>query len=210
MSSRILGPGEPVEASPIVWRRLSSDVAQPPESLPEGAVRLPETHLEGTGEQDHAAEEPASAHPSDPPPPSASFLQALNCLVREPAAARTRFRIEAEADTVALAVAIARRILHKELSTDPEAILSLVKTAFEKLNAQETHRLRVSPSNAAEIERNRAGLDLPEGFEVVPDGSLDDGAVQFETTRGNVDASIDTQLNEIVRGFAAITARRNK
>jgi flagellar assembly protein FliH len=38
--------------------------------------------------------------------------------------------------------------------------------------------------------------------EVVADASLDRGAVVLETNRGNLDASIETQLREIEIGFA--------
>ncbi len=46
---------------------------------------------------------------------------------------RQRFRHEAEEDVVALALAIARRILHRELTVAPEALLGLVKAGFEKI-----------------------------------------------------------------------------
>jgi flagellar assembly protein FliH len=105
-------------------------------------------------------------------------------------------------------MAIARRVLYRELSTDPEAILGLVIAAFQKLNARETHRLRVAPSDAAAIEQHRARLDLPKSLEVLADASLAPGSAIFETTRGELDASIDTQLSEIDHGFADIVRRR--
>ena len=59
-----------------------------------------------------------------------------------------RFRHEAEEDVVELALAIARRILHRELTVAPEALLGLVKAALEKIEAREVHRVRVSREDA--------------------------------------------------------------
>jgi flagellar assembly protein FliH len=119
-----------------------------------------------------------------------------------------RLRGEAEHDTVKLAVAIARRILHREIALDPEVVLGLVKAAFAKVQARETHRLRVSPADAALLEEHRRSLHLPPALEIVADGSLTQGSVIFETARGDLDASIDTQLGEIERGLADIVQRR--
>jgi len=135
-------------------------------------------------------------------------IAALNNVIQELASTRKRFRAEAEGDTVKLAIAIARRVLHREVATDSEAILGLVIAAFQKLNARETHRLRVSPADAAVIQENRTRLQLPLAVEITADHSLPSGSVIFETSRGEMDASVDTQLGEIERGFADIVQRR--
>ena len=51
---------------------------------------------------------------------------------------------------MALALAIARRILHRELTVAPEALLGLVKAALEKIGGREIHRVRVSPRGRAD------------------------------------------------------------
>jgi flagellar assembly protein FliH len=135
-------------------------------------------------------------------------IAALNRIVQELVGTRKSFRAEAEHDTVQLAIAIARRVLHRELSTDPEAILGLVMAASQKLTARETHRLRVSPVDAGAIQEHRSRLDLPPALEIVSDASLSPGSAIFETSRGELDASIGTQLAEIDRGFADIVRRR--
>ena len=134
----------------------------------------------------------------------------LNQMIQELAGMRKRFRGEAEADTVKLAIAIARRVLYRELATDPEAILGLVMAAFQKLNVRETHRLRVSPGDAAVLHEHRSRTELPAAVEILGDASLGPGSVVFETARGELDATVNTQLAEIERGLADITRRRAK
>lgn len=135
-------------------------------------------------------------------------ISGFNAMMQDLAGTRRKFRAEAERDTVKLAIAIARRVLHRELATDPEAILGLVMAAFQKLNARETHKLRVSPGDAALLQANRARLEMPDKLEIVADSSLGAGCVIFETSRGEMDASVDTQLAEIDRGFADVMRRR--
>src|SRR5207302_8272193 len=50
---------------------------------------------------------------------------------------RPRLRRQAEADLLKLALAIARRILHRELAVDPAAMRGLIQAALEKLQSQE-------------------------------------------------------------------------
>jgi flagellar assembly protein FliH len=136
------------------------------------------------------------------------ILADLGAVLQELSQTRPRLRAELEEDTVKLALVIARRVLHRELATDPEAILGLVKAAFHKLNAREAHRLRLAPQDAAVLEEYRASLNLPGTLEIARDASLPRGGVVFETSRGELDASVDTQLSEIERGLTDIIRRR--
>jgi flagellar assembly protein FliH len=140
----------------------------------------------------------------------APVIESLGSIIGELAAQRAGIRASAEEDTVKLAIAIARRVLNRELATDPGAILGLVKVAFSKLNLRETHRLRVAPADAAVIEEHRARLNLPSGLQTIADASLPAGSAVFETSRGELDASVDTQLAEIERGLADVLRRRTK
>ncbi len=135
-------------------------------------------------------------------------ISGFNALMQELAGTRRKFRAEAERDTVKLAIGIARRVLHRELATDPEAMLGLVMAAFQKLNARETHKLRVSAADAVLMKEHRTRLEMPAGLEIVADSSLEKGGAIFETSRGELDASVDTQLSEIDRGFADIMRKR--
>lgn len=228
MSSKLLRAGgaganwgdeAPPAVTQMIWRQAGVPIAPSvrtrsgagggePDAGAAEIERQMEARARAAYQQGCAAGEAAAAQQAserlDP------VLAALNGIVHELAGARKRFRAEAEEDTVRLAVAIARRVLYRELSTDPEAILGLVIAAFQKLNARETHRLRVSAVDAAALEENRARLELPPGLEIAPDASLARGSAIFETSRGELDASVDTQLAEIQRGLADVMRRRAK
>jgi flagellar assembly protein FliH len=136
-------------------------------------------------------------------------LERLSQTIAEISGLRARLRREAEADTIQLALAIARRVLRRELAVDPEALHGLVLGALEKLESREISRVRVHPSQSAAVTaclRKTAGGD---SVEVISDGRCDPGAAIFETPRGNLDASVETQLQEIERGLADCLRRRS-
>jgi len=122
--------------------------------------------------------------------------------IEELAAIKPRLRGEAESDVVRLAVAIARRVLRRELTVDPSAIEGLVKAALEQLDTREITRVRVHPDHEAALRRCLEKVVVDRTIELAADGTLERGAVLFETARGNLDASVETQLREIERGLA--------
>lgn len=128
--------------------------------------------------------------------------------IEEIAGLKARLRIEAEREVVELAVAVARRVLRRELHVDPEALLGLVKAAMEKASQREMTEVRVHPSHAALVRAHLARIGAPEAIEVVADASLEPGAVILETARGVIDASLETQLEEINRGLTDALHRR--
>ena len=209
MSSRVIPSDGDHEVAPVSWRRVGSAdstltaASQPP---PDDAKRLAQlaqqaeqksrdAYAAGFREGEAAGRTRAAA---DLQP----VIDRLARSIDEIANLRPRLRAEAEADLVRLSLAIARRVLRRELSIDPEALHGLVLGALEKLQGQEITRVRVHPSHAplvsACLRQNSAAANV----EVVPDPAREVGAVVFETQRGNLDASIESQLQEIERGLA--------
>jgi flagellar assembly protein FliH len=107
----------------------------------------------------------------------------------------------AEADTVRLAIEIARRVLHREITVDPSALSALVGAALEKLRNQEIHRVRIHPDLEKLLRSLLEQFGRSATIEVLPDPALPRGGVTFEISRGSLDASVDTQLREIERGL---------
>lgn len=117
------------------------------------------------------------------------------------ASTRAQVMGRAEADVVRLSIDIARRVLHRELTVDPEALGALARAALEKLGGQEKYRARVHPDHAALVrsclEELRAGATV----EIVADPALAQGSIIFDGAQGVLDASVETQLREIERGL---------
>jgi flagellar assembly protein FliH len=135
-------------------------------------------------------------------------LERLAATIEELAGWRAKLRREAEADTVKLSLAIARRVIRRELTIDGEALHGLVLGALEKLQVQEVSRVRVHPSQAGQVAALLRGRAGGTAIEVVGDAQADPGTAVFETARGNLDASVESQLGEIERGLADALRRQ--
>lgn len=130
--------------------------------------------------------------------------------VVEMAGMRNRIRREAEDDVVRLSMAMARRILRRELTMDPEALLGVVKAALERIDIRETHKVRVRTEDCPVVAAHLERIGSPHRVEVVSDPTLERGGVVFETERGNMDGSVETQLEEIERGFVDLLGRKRE
>jgi len=95
-----------------------------------------------------------------------------------------------------LAVAIARRVIRRELTVDPQAIQGLLKAALAQIQVQEVNRIRVHPEHEAAVRACLASCGPGTRVEIVGDAGLELGAAVFETDRGNLDASVETQLGK--------------
>jgi flagellar assembly protein FliH len=209
MSSK-LHPGGLPDAVPMAFRSVSGIAPAPPRQKTAGAASpqasSTDPELQAAYQKGVAAGEASGAQKAAAQ--LAPVLQNFAGIVHELASARQRARAEAEESMVQLSIAIARRILNREIATDPEAILGLVRSALDRVSARETHRIRLSPPDAHVVTQHRASLNLPPSVEITGDPSLPAGSAIFETSRGELDASAHTQLEEIQRGFTDLVARR--
>ncbi|HEX6896292.1 MAG TPA: FliH/SctL family protein [Bryobacteraceae bacterium] len=217
MSSRLLR-GDQIPHEPLSWMQVGP-LEPPPQSSTFPAVAYPP--IEGTGgvgqarvyanplhaNRQQGFEEGQQAARQEAARQLDAMHQQLARTIEELSGARRRFRHEAEEDMVALAIAIARRILHRELTVAPEAVLGLLKAALDKMDAREIQRVRVSRLDAPMVAQHLEKMGLPRPVEVVADPSLPRGAAVLESSRGTLDASVETQLAEIERGFADLVRR---
>jgi len=118
---------------------------------------------------------------------------------------------QVEAEVISLALAIARKILHREAQIDPLLLVGLVRVALEKVATSSKVRLRVTPHSLGQWrEALAAQVGLQPQPEVVGDASLCGAQCVLETEVGTTDLSVETQLGEIEKGFLDLLAVRPK
>src|SRR5207302_8600378 len=96
----------------------------------------------------------------------------------------------------------------QQLAIDPDGLPGRVLGALEKLEGQEVSSVRVHPAHAALVKTCLEQHAPATRVEILPDPSREPGTVIFETNRGNLDASVDSQLQEIGRGLADCLRRQ--
>jgi len=217
MSSRLVRPGGELMI-PVCWREIGGPAGKPagegaggPEpSLADRLAQMEGQYRQAVEQARTAAfREGEAAGRERSATELRSMLEKLARSIEELALLRPRFRKEAEADMVRLAMAVARRVIRREMAVDPEALHGLAMAALEKLGSQEIHRVRVSPSLAHEMRLLLEKSPGRESVEIVEDSTGEPGTVVFETQRGNLDASVSTQLEEIERGLTDCLRRHS-
>lgn len=130
----------------------------------------------------------------------APVLERLNASIAEIVNMRPELRRGAEKDAVELSLHIARRVLHRELTIDCNALNALARVVFDRLNRSETWQLTVHPQFAEAI-RGSLPAGSAERVRFNIDASCAPGTFVVRSEDGTIDASVDNQLAEINRGL---------
>lgn len=129
----------------------------------------------------------------------AGLLSEVSRTVSGLLALRPQLRERAERDVVLLAVAVARRVIHRAVHVDEDAMQGLVKAAFSRMQKSDSLAVRIS----TDLEDLLRSTVLEHGnVRLAVDATLPPGSLLLESDDCNLDASVDTQLSEIQRGFA--------
>jgi flagellar biosynthesis/type III secretory pathway protein FliH len=117
------------------------------------------------------------------------------------ALARDRLLADAEREVVALALAVARKVLGRELASDPAAVVELAAAAVAEARDRREVVLRVSPGDAAAIRggEGRLAALARAPLRIHEDPSLEPGAAVVDTEAGRIDARVEAQLEALAR-----------
>jgi flagellar assembly protein FliH len=127
-------------------------------------------------------------------------LDRLNASVTQVLGMRSDLRRRAERDAVQLALMIAKRVLHRQLSVDESALTAIAHIAFERLTRSESWRVTVHPQFAAAVTSALPGSHAAR-VHIDPDPDCALGTLIIHSAEGTIDASVDAQLEEISRGL---------
>ena len=112
---------------------------------------------------------------------------------------------------VQLAMAIARKILHREAQLDPLFLRAVVRITLDKLQEETQISLRVTPPLAEEWRRFLGSeKTLAQRVEVLADETLPETSCIVEANVGSTEIGVESQLKEIEQGFFDLMARRPK
>ena len=212
MLSKVLTE-DAADAQPVTWRRrvpISTQPAQPVADTSQSEIlqlRARITELGVAAEQQARQAYETGLRTGEGNARKAleaetrAAIDRLTATIADVAATRADMIRRVEADTVRLAMEIARRVVHRELNIDPNALEALTRAALQKLQSQEIHRVRVHPDQEKIVRASLSQTGRAQGIEVIADPSQPQGGILFDISRGTLDASVGTQLDEIVRGL---------
>ena len=137
-------------------------------------------------------------------------ISALEQSVEELSLLRGKMMEETEEQLVALAATIAKRVIGREISLDPEILLTLAAEGIDALGDRDKVVVRFGFLDrddllASMVERLKRRAPR---CEVLQDPSLGPGQCVVESEFGQVDESVDSRLDNVLRALLPSAPRR--
>lgn len=131
----------------------------------------------------------------------ATLLPALEKTVHDVQEAKHAWLTYWEKSAVHVAAEIAKRLVRRELSQNPEITLALVREALELAAGSSVIRIRLHPKDyetlSSQIDSLVNGLAGVAEAEVVADSNITAGGCRVETALGSIDQQFEAQLARI-------------
>ena len=130
----------------------------------------------------------------------AEWQRALE-LVEQAGLARLKVVQQAEIDVVDLALAIAKKVIHRETAIDKEIVVNQLRHALRWVSTKSLVRVKTHPDQAEHLERLKMNMNSQDGhplpLEIERDPIIKQGGCVVLTDTVFVDATVDEQLDVI-------------
>jgi len=145
-----------------------------------------------------------------------AMLRRLGETLDELASLRQTLLRQSERQLVQLALALAKRIVRREVAADDELFVALTRVALDRLGDARQATIRLHPDDHARLAGQGVEQWAAAHVSVVADSAVSRGGCVVESPFGFVDATIDAQFQELAQamldsdapggGFAALEA----
>ena len=174
----------------------ATDVAPTPAQSPTAAphARLSEIERDAFAkgyEQGERAGAEAGGRRAD------AMLRRMASTLEELAAVRQQMIQQAERQMVQIALTIAKRILHREVTLDPDLTVAMARVALDRLGEQSGATIRLHPEDYAAAVGGGQEAWSSEQVTVISDENVSRGGCRIESAFGFVEAGVEAQFDEI-------------
>jgi len=108
---------------------------------------------------------------------------------------------QTEKQMVQLALAVARRVVHREVSVDPTAMLTMMRVVLERVSDAARVSVRLNPADHQAVTAALADSPTSDQVAVTADPRVPRGGCKVESEFGDIDAGVDAQIQEIARAL---------
>lgn len=130
-----------------------------------------------------------------------SLIKTASCLIEKLEGMRQEITERSRKEILKLSLAIARKVVHAEVTVNKEVIVSILKAAVKKLAVKDSVRVRLNPMDAEYISGRKpellAAMDGVKEMAIEEDPSVPQGGCIVEAGLAEVDARLEKQLEEI-------------
>lgn len=118
-------------------------------------------------------------------------------------ALRDKVMRESEDELVRLIMIVARKVILREVAQDRRILAEVVQAAIADISGRDEITIHLNPDDYAQVSAGREGFfrkeAVTERMQFKTDPSVLPGSCRIDTDMGTIDASIDSQLDEIFR-----------
>lgn len=130
-----------------------------------------------------------------------AMLRRLTETLQELTQLRSQMIHQTERQMVELALAVARRVVHREVSLDPDLLVAMARVALDRLGEAAQITVRLNPDDYRVVGAPRVAQLTASNVTVVADGRIERGGCRVESEMGILEAGIDAQLHEIAQAL---------
>jgi flagellar assembly protein FliH len=130
-----------------------------------------------------------------------AMLRRLAQTLDELADVRRSMIRQTERQMVQLALAIAKRVVRREVALDGDLTLTMARVALDRLGDSTSVTIRLNPDDFEATVRRHDQLQASQHVRVVADPAVTRGGCLVESDFGYVDATVDAQFQELARAL---------
>jgi flagellar biosynthesis/type III secretory pathway protein FliH len=116
---------------------------------------------------------------------------------------RSSLYVQVEHEVVKLAIAVAKKIVHREIQVDRDIIQTLVRVALSHVAEKSSVTIHLNPTDYNYLLELRAELSQSEGRDIalLSDKSIERGGCLIQTDCGDIDARVQEEFREVEHAF---------
>ncbi len=136
--------------------------------------------------------------------------QALAAAVAEISRLRESLAKNSSQDMLRLVMAVSEQVIRREVAADPKVILTIIETALKSSVRTDQYCIRINPADLETVTKQKplflASISGLKNISIETDASISPGGCRIDSDLGDVDATIETQLEAIRQALSeAIT-----
>ncbi len=136
-----------------------------------------------------------------------SATQALTQAVEDISRLRESLAQTGSQDMLRLVIAVSEQIIRKSFEVDPNLVLGIIENALQASVRADSFRIRISPEDLGLVTSQKplflASISGLKNLSIEADPSITPGGCRVDSDLGDVDATIETQLESIRQALSA-------
>jgi len=127
--------------------------------------------------------------------------QALAAAAEEISRLRESLAKNSGQDMLRLVMAVSEQIIRREVAVDPKVVLTIIETALQSSVRSDQYRIRINPADLENVTNQKplflASVSGLKNLSIEADTTISPGGCRIDSDLGDVDATIETQLEAI-------------